>query len=360
MKKLFFLAVIFCLSNVLFAQGLKFVETSYEFYHIQEMGGTVECQFLFTNISSNDIIIKSVKSSACPCLSFTWKQDQIAPNGKGTITVSVDPRNRKGMFAYPLTVVVLENQKEVSYELMVKGYIVPKPQTKDEEYSMMEGHLRYIVNQKKYLMHREQVITDTFKFYNVWDSVMTFESGALPPSLKVLYITPSLKPKGEGIVVFTFDAKAKNDWGFVMDKLMVKTNDSERPEKTFYIIAEIYDNFKAWTPEQIKNAPHIFAEKTEYNFGRDTTGKIFTYTFIIKNTGKSKLLIHKVKTTCGCTTLQQVKTEIEPGESVPVQVDFRSGGKSGHQERNVDIISNDPDQPKLSLFIKGDLIEVHP
>lgn len=358
MKRFLFLAVLFGISNAFFAQSLKFVETSYEFYHIQEVAGSVQCQFLFTNIASKDVSIKSVNSNACPCLSFAWKQGAITPGNKGTITVTVDPRGRKGMFAYPLTVVVLEDKKEVSYELMVKGYIVPKPQTKEEEYSMMEGHLRYITNQKKYVMHREQIITDTFRFYNVWDSVMTFEPTKLPSSIKVLYCTPSLNPKEEGYVVFSFDAAAKNDWGPVWDRLFVLTNDPDRPEKTFYIIADIYDNFSAWTPDQVKNAPHIYSEKTEYDFGTDTAGKIISYTFTIKNTGKSKLLIHKVKTSCGCTTLQQIKPEIEPGESVPVEAVFRSQGKSGSQLRNIDIITNDPDQPKMSLFIKGNLLEV--
>ncbi|HOF16568.1 MAG TPA: DUF1573 domain-containing protein [Bacteroidales bacterium] len=340
------------------AQSIKFTETSHEFYHIQEAGGPVSCQFLFTNMSTADITVKSVQTTSCPCLSFKWDSKKIAPNEKGIITVTVNPLNRKGMFAYPLSVTVIENNQEVNYDLMVKGYIVPIPKTKEEEYGMREGNLRYKTNQKKYVVHREQVVTDTFHFYNVWDSTMTFTTGNLPPSVKVLHLTESLQPKEEGIVVFSFDAKIKNDWGSVYERLFIVTNDPERAQKTFYIIAEIYDDFESWTDEQKANAPRIYTESDSYDFGTDTSGKSITHTFTIKNVGKSPLLVRKVKTSCGCTTLKQVKSEILPGESVPVEVIFNTRGKTGNRMQNVDLITNDPLQPKLSLFIKGNLIEI--
>lgn len=358
MRKIFFLITFLSISSLSFTQSLKFVETTHEFYHVHEVNGTVEHQFIFTNISSNDVKIKTIVSNACPCLSFTWKQGDIASKAKGNVTVTLEPSNRRGMFSFPFTVVVEENKKEVNYDLVVKGYIVPKPQTKEEEYSMKEGNLRYKTNQKKYIMHREEVLTDTFHFYNDWGTTMTFKAVDLSPSIKVSYITPSLEPKGEGVVVFTYDANVKNDWGNVFDRLFVETNDTIRGRKTFYIIAEIYDNFGAWTEEEMKNAPHIYSEQTEYDFGVDTVGKTITHVFTIKNIGKSNLLIRKVKTSCGCTTLQQIKTELEPGETAPVEVVFRTHGKRGRQLRNIDLITNDPDQPKISLFIKGDLIEV--
>jgi hypothetical protein len=187
---------------------------------------------------------------------------------------------------------------------------------------------------------------------------MTFTTGNLPPSVKVLHLTKSLQPKKEGIVVFSFDAKIKNDWGSVYERLFIVTNDPERAQKTFYIIAEIYDDFESWTDEQKANAPRIYTESDSYDFGTDTSGKSITHTFTIKNVGKSPLLVRKVKTSCGCTTLKQVKSEILPGESVPVEVIFNTRGKTGNRMQNVDLITNDPLQPKLSLFIKGNLIEI--
>lgn len=358
MKKIVLSICLCFIINIFYAQGLKFVETTHEFYHIQEVGGKVNCQFLFANLSSSDINISNVSSAACPCLSFEWKQTSIKPNDKGTVTVYMDPLNRKGMFAYPIQVTTLENGKSVNYELMVKGYIVPKPQTKQEEYGMKEGNLRYKTNQKRYIMHREQVVYDTINFYNEWDSVMTFTYSSLPPSIKISYLTPSLEPKGEGILAFSFSAKVKNDWGNVWDRMEMFTNDPDRPKKTFYITAEVYDDFSVWTPEQRANAPHIYYDTDEFNFGTDTSGKDIRCTFTIKNTGKSNLLIHKVKTSCGCTTPTLIKTELVPNESVPVDALFRTGGKTGSQYRTIDIITNDPDQPKVTLKIRGTLIEV--
>jgi hypothetical protein len=52
------------------------------------------------------------------------------------------------------------------------------------------------------------------------------------------------------------------------------------------------------------------------------------------------------------------KNELAPGESMEVEAIFRSGSKTGYQMNNIDVISNDPDQPKLTLQIKGNLISV--
>ena len=84
---------------------------------------------------------------------------------------------------------------------------------------------------------------------------MTFTTGNLPPSVKVLHLTKSLQPKKEGIFVFSFDAKIKNDWGSVYERLFIVTNDPERAQKTFYIIAEIYDDFESWTENKKQTLP---------------------------------------------------------------------------------------------------------
>jgi len=358
MKKIFCCLCFLVFSYVVSAQGIKFTETIHEFYHIQEVNGTVSHQFLFTNVSAEDVVVKAVVSNACPCLSFTWPQTPIQPKAKNTITIKLDPTIRNGMFAYPITVTTIEDGKTVNYELMVKGYIVPIPKTKEEEYPMMEGHLRYKNYHKSYVMHREETVLDTFHFYNVWDSAMTFTYASLPPCIQIINLTKKLQPKEEGYVVFTYNAAAKNDYGPVNDRFIIITNDPERPNKTFYITGDIYDNFSKLTPEELENAPHIFTEQDVYDFGTDTSGKEIRYTFTIKNTGKSNLLLRKVKTYCGCTTSKLIKNELAPGESMEVEAIFRSGSKTGYQMNNIDVISNDPDQPKLTLQIKGNLISV--
>ena len=92
-------------------------------------------------------------------------------------------------------------------------------------------------------MHRNEVYTDTIRFYNVWDSVMTFKSGSLPPAIKIVDLTREVQPRTEGYVVYSYSAAAKNDWGSVWDQFTLQTNDPLPKEhnnyKTFYIITDI-------------------------------------------------------------------------------------------------------------------------
>ncbi len=86
MKKIVISICLLFFISSFYAQGLKFVETTHEFYHIQETAGKAACQFLFTNTSSDDIKISQINSTACPCLSLIGKNQPYNPMKKETFT----------------------------------------------------------------------------------------------------------------------------------------------------------------------------------------------------------------------------------------------------------------------------------
>jgi uncharacterized cupredoxin-like copper-binding protein len=161
----------------------------------------------------------------------------------------------------------------------------------------------------------------------------------------------------EGIVVFRFKAEEKKDWGFTYDRFTIHTNDPERPDKTFSVMGDIYDDFASWTPEQMKNAPKVQTSEEKYNFGTVTEGENVEHTFTVTNAGKSKLYIRKTKTTCGCTVGKPEKDELEPGESTAIKATFRTHGKAGGQSRPIDIITNDPEHPKVTVTLEGHVVK---
>lgn len=88
------------------------------------------------------------------------------------------------------------------------------------------------------------------------------------------------------------------------------------------------------------NAPVItFAEKI-FQFGEINQGDIVEHVFTFQNTGKSPLILSKVKTTCGCTVPAWPREPILAGESSEITVRFNSHGKSGMQNKRITILSN--------------------
>lgn len=345
------------------SQQLKFSEKTFDIGRKREDKGKVSHIYMITNLGNVEAkLLKYEIDPKWKNVTITWDVTSIKQYERIHLNVTMDPKGMKWAFQIPFKLTTLIGRDTVTYDMKMKGYIDPAPTTKEEQYSMQEGHLKYITNSISYSrLGKNSVKQDTFKFYNAWDSVMTFRAGKVPACIKINYLTPSLKPNEEGFVVFTFNAEILNDWGNVFNSFTVLTNDpipaSHHGKKTFYISGEIYDDFSTWSPEQLKNAPRILIDEEEYNFGECVTGDEIKHDFRITNIGKSALIIHKVKTSCGCTTSQMEKDTLAPGESTYVKALFRTQGKTGRQPKDIFIITNDPEQPKVILKIIGNIKE---
>ena len=340
---------------------LKFSETTVDVGRIREDKGTVTRDVLVTNLSEYDVTILATLTDK-PSVSFDWSKKKLQTHDKIRLRVSLDPKGILYSFRIPFTVITLCNKDTVRYNMMLAGYVDPAPTSIEEVYSMQEGNLKYKENTISIpRMHREQVHIDTIWFYNVWDSVMTFKPGVIPPAIKILDLTKSLEPKKEGYVVFSYSAPVKNDWGLVYDQFTLITNDPKpdghESSKRFYFVTDIYDNFGSWSEEQLANAPHILIDTEEYNFGQCTEGDVINHDFTLTNIGKSPLVIHKVKTSCGCTTSSLEKDTLAPGESTKIKVRFSTAAKRGGQAKEINIITNDPDQPKVTMRVMGHVLD---
>jgi len=345
------------ISISLFASGQKlgFDKTEHHFQTIKETDGEIKCVFSYENKSKSPVVVVTVENTNRSAVRIAAKNnDTLQPKGKGEVSVILNPRNLSGIFEHTITVKTVEDGKNHNYLLKIKANIEPRQRTKQEIYGMKEGNLRYKTNSKHgYKLTPNTILIDTFFFYNEWEETMTFSTGNLPAAIEIVYLTPKTAPLEEGILVFRYKAEVKKDWGYVYDRLTMHTNDSERPEKAFYISGDIYDDFDSWTPQQKANAPKVSFDNVDYQFGTRTEGEEVTYDFIITNTGKNTLYIRKLKQSCGCTAVKPEKEELKTGESTAIKAIFRTNGKTGKQMKTIDVITNDPENPKITLKIMG-------
>lgn len=78
----------------------------------------------------------------------------------------------------------------------------------------------------------------------------------------------------------------------------------------------------------------------------------------IKNTGDESLKITKVKPTCSCTAAPLDKYDLQPGESVAMNVTLRISRSSNYVNKSILIYSNDPENSKKIIRLKAHVI--HP
>jgi hypothetical protein len=103
------------------------------------------------------------------------------------------------------------------------------------------------------------------------------------------------------------------------------------------------------------NLPEIKFEEEEHDFGRITQGEKVSFAFKFTNTGKSNLLITSAAGSCGCTVPEWPKEPILPGKEGKINVIFSSEGKSGIQEKSINIVTNCEPSTRV-VKIKTDII----
>ncbi|MFW6170667.1 MAG: DUF1573 domain-containing protein, partial [Planctomycetota bacterium] len=83
------------------------------------------------------------------------------------------------------------------------------------------------------------------------------------------------------------------------------------------------------------------------------------HTFVIKNAGKSPLLLDIKRSTCKCTVGELDRDRIPPGETEDIDVEWEAKLSPGSPEflQEIDVGTNDPENPLISLAIKGYVIE---
>jgi len=113
------------------------------------------------------------------------------------------------------------------------------------------------------------------------------------------------------------------------------------------------DNQLFETGEFTQALPIISCESDTFEFAKVLEGQLITHTFVIKNSGDAFLHILKVKTGCGCSTVNY-DAEIPPGKSGNLTLKIDTDGYGGKLYKDViHILSNDPNTPDFTLTARG-------
>ena len=127
-----------------YAQGggsaLKFTTPSYDFGHIKEEGGEVQCLFTATNISENEIYVVNITTS-CGCTTTSYSKEAIAPHATFELAVKFNPYNRPGRIDKHIFVTASDSNEPI--RLTIEGFVQERERTVDELYPFdMGGGLR--------------------------------------------------------------------------------------------------------------------------------------------------------------------------------------------------------------------------
>ena len=109
----------------------------------------------------------------------------------------------------------------------------------------------------------------------------------------------------------------------------------------------------ALTAAVAQAGPIVRIEPNHLDFGVMKQHESRSAEVIISNVGDQPLKIREIKASCGCTTTALAKDLLQPGESVPLKIDFSSKTFSGDQTKVVEIYTDDPRQGYLEVLVQA-------
>ena len=208
--------------------------------------------------------------------------------------------------------------------------------------------------------------TDTIGIVNMSSETMEISFDNVPPHINISVEPKKLAAKksnekhgGKGLITVTYDASKKNDWGFSMDRVSLVINGQKNAQNRLSISATVEEDFSHLTEDERANSPKIEFNNLNFEFGTIKSGEKTSHNFVFTNSGKSDLIIRKIKASCGCTATNPEKMIIKPGETSHITSTFNSVGKKGQQNKTITVITNDPSNPTTVLRVIGNVEEVN-
>lgn len=335
--------------------SISFDDMVHDFGDIKEAEGVVNHKFEFTNTGSEPLIVQRVTAS-CGCTTPSWTKEPIMPGEKGYVSAAFNPAHRPGKFDKSIT--VQTNSSNPTTRLRITGNVIPKPVSIEEEYRYQMGNVRFKTNHVSFgTIYKGQPQTRVVEFINTGAQAVNLELKDLPPHISVSVPKNNVKPNDKGLIEITYLSEKKDDWDFIIDRLPVYMNGESDRNFRLIVSANIQEDFSQLSSEEKELAPQIDFENTTFNFDKLQQGEKVDHEYEFTNTGKSDLVIRKVRASCGCTAIITDQKIIKPGEKGTIKVSFNSAGKLGAQNKTVTVITNDPEHPREILWIRGEVIK---
>ncbi|HZI63338.1 MAG TPA: DUF1573 domain-containing protein [Thermoanaerobaculia bacterium] len=98
--------------------------------------------------------------------------------------------------------------------------------------------------------------------------------------------------------------------------------------------------------------PKIVVPELMHDFGNMPRGDKLQHDFVLRNEGAAPLEVREVRPACGCTVVEFDKT-IAPGAEGKVRAVLDTHEFAGPIAKTIDVLSNDPETPRLQLTLKA-------
>jgi len=334
---------------------MKVSASEHDFGKFKEEAGRQTYDFIVTNTGTDPLVIQNVVAS-CGCTTPEWTRQPIPGGATEKVTAIYDPKDRPGVFNKTLS--VYTNSKPEVVVLVIKGEVIPHEKTVDELFTFPVGGVRFESNHLAFTN-----IKKTEKKIRVMPIVNTSKEPVkvgftnLPAHLQLKANPETLKPGQKGLVEGTYDATKNAAWGNVNDMIKIVLNGVPQENVYYYVSANLVEDFSSLSKVELENAPVFKVAATTVDLGKIRGNTQNDVEFKFTNNGKSDLVLRHIRSTCGCTAVQQGNqgVGIKPGESSSIKATFNSGSYKGKVTKAIYVYTNDPKNSEVVLMLNAEV-----
>ncbi len=329
---------------------ITFEKTTHDFGKIHEEGGRVTTEFQFKNEGMVPLVLSNVRAS-CGCTTPKWPRQPIEPGEVGEITVTYNPNGRPGRFQKTIT--VTSNAKEATTKLYIKGEVIPKPAKPVNEYPVKMGELSVKSNLVNFgVIKMGDKAQKEIEYANHTDHDLTVEVITLVKDTYIegLSTLVDIKPGETGKLLLYLNTGKAKLYGPLSTQAYVVVNGKQviTDEYKVTIAGEVIEDFSALTPEQLQVAPIAQVSK-ELNLGTIKMNEVKKQALPLYNNGASTMLVHRVYTGHQDLAIVAPKS-VKAGKHGDIKLTLNTKGlKPGNYTYQLQIITNDPKQPKAMV-----------
>lgn len=334
--------------------------TEHDFGTFKEEAGRQTFDFIVTNTGTDPLVIQNVVAS-CGCTTPDWTRQPIPAGGKGKVTAIYDPANRPGPFNKTLS--VYSNSKPEVVVLVIKGEVTPHEKTVEELFTFPVGGVRFESNHLAFTnIKKNEKKIRVMPVINTSAAPVKIEFNNVPAHLTLTANPETIKPGQKGLVEGTYDATKNAGWGNVNDMVKILINGVPQENVYYYVSANLVEDFSSLSPEELANAPVFKVAQTTVDLGKIKGSTQNEVEFKFTNEGKRDLVLRNIRSSCGCTAVQQGSqgVGIKPGESSSIKAIFNSGSYNGKVTKAIYVYTNDPKNSEVVLMLNAEVEQPAP
>lgn len=290
----------------------------------------------------------------CACIAVEYPKKALKPGRKDSLKVAYFPY-KAGGFEKKFTLKLRGIPKK--YTLSIAGYIAPFAADPELAFPHAFGNLRF---KSKHIalgnITNQGVLRKSVPFYNASQKIVTFSDSVIsPPHIEVVFNKTAKLIGGKRKATFDlyYHPEIKNDFGYLVDNLVLFTEEPTKKQLNFTVTAVISQYFSS-DESATAEKPQLVVNNSTQNLGQITLSpyRVETASFILRNVGKKMLKIHRANAQEGCTLVSENYQRIAPGDTAVLKVQIKDIGKSGTQERKILLYTNDAHTPVKLLKVR--------